>query len=73
MNDNLLIIASEILKQYRFLLGGIHGVSHWGRVLETGMMLAEKTSADIQVVDLFALFHDSCRENDGRDQPIKII
>ncbi len=66
-NDDLLNIASEILKQYRLSPDGIHGVSHWGRVLETGMLISEKTGANLRVVQLFALFHDSCRENDGHD------
>lgn len=46
---------------------GIHGPSHWARVLANGRRLAESTGADMDVVELFAVFHDSCRENDGRD------
>jgi len=66
-NDELHDIAREILEQYRLSPDGIHGIIHWGRVLETGMLLAEKSGANVRVVQLFALFHDSCRENDGRD------
>jgi uncharacterized protein len=64
---DLQTIAREILGQYRLSPAGIHGAAHWGRVLETGMRLAEQTGANVRVVQLFALFHDSCRENDGRD------
>jgi hypothetical protein len=46
---------------------GIHGIRHWARVLENGRKLAEKTGAMIEVVELFALFHDSQRQNDGYD------
>ncbi len=53
--------------QYRLDWNGIHGASHWARVMENGLRLAAATGARKDVVVLFALFHDSCRENDGRD------
>jgi len=46
---------------------GVHGVSHWVRVRENGLLLAERTGARVDVVELFALFHDSQRVNDERD------
>ena len=46
---------------------GIHGEAHWRRVYENGIRLAEVTGADVAVVGLFALLHDSCRLNDGHD------
>ena len=45
----------------------IHGPDHWRRVERNGLVLAERTGADIVVVRLFALFHDSRRENEGWD------
>ena len=66
--DEILIsISVEILKLYRLDRDGIHGVSHWGRVLENGTQLAALTGANLRVVQLFALFHDSCRLNDDHD------
>ncbi|MDX2194051.1 MAG: hypothetical protein NW201_11890 [Gemmatimonadales bacterium] len=52
-----------------FALGerSLHGPSHWARVERHGMLLAERSGADRLVVRLFALFHDSCREDEGRD------
>jgi uncharacterized protein len=47
--------------------GSIHGVDHWGRVLENGLRLAPLTGADPLVVSLFAIFHDCKRLCDGRD------
>lgn len=44
-----------------------HGLSHWRAVEFNGLMLSRKTKADIDVVRLFALFHDSKREDDGYD------
>lgn len=45
----------------------IHGVEHWSQVEFNGLLLAPKTGADILVVKLFSLFHDSQRVNDGYD------
>jgi uncharacterized protein len=42
-------------------------VAHWARVLETGRKLAHSTGANGSIVELFAVFHDACRENDARD------
>jgi uncharacterized protein len=46
---------------------GDHGVMHWARVLENGLILAESTGADPDVLALFAMFHDSRRENEFED------
>lgn len=45
----------------------IHGVAHWGRVLENGQRLSPLTGARLDVVELFSVFHDSRRFNNGRD------
>ncbi|HWL08423.1 MAG TPA: hypothetical protein VNQ76_08465 [Planctomicrobium sp.] len=60
-------VLESILKDYQLPLNGDHGVSHWGRVLENGLRLAEETGADVTVVSLFAVLHDSCRINEGHD------
>jgi len=44
-----------------------HGPDHWKRVEANGLLLAESSGADIVVVRLFALFHDSRRENEFTD------
>lgn len=46
---------------------GIHGASHWARVSRFSRYLAQGTSADTEVLSLFALMHDSCRESDLGD------
>ena len=56
-----------ILEQYRLNPVGIHGVPHWGRVLENGRRLCAVTGADPAVVEMFSLFHDACRHSDGWD------
>jgi len=60
-------LVQIILQQYRLSELGIHGVAHWGRVLENGRRLAPLTRADLRVVELFAILHDACRANDGAD------
>lgn len=45
-----------------------HGISHWARVAENGKRLGQKTEGcDLLVVEFFALFHDSMRENEVFD------
>lgn len=56
-----------ILAQFKLGLNSIHGMAHWGRVERLGLMLAEKTGADKDVISLFACFHDSQRENECLD------
>ncbi len=45
----------------------IHGPKHWARVERNGLYLCQENGADVEVVRLFALFHDSMRCNDARD------
>lgn len=60
-------LLERILGQYALHVFGIHGVGHWARVLYNGRLLASETGADPRVVELFALFHDARRINDGTD------
>jgi len=60
-------IMSAILAGDSLPVRGDHGVVHWARVLENGLAVAEANGADREVVTLFALFHDSRRINEGRD------
>jgi uncharacterized protein len=64
---NLKSIVRIILTEYELPWTGTHGVSHWARVLENGLRLTEETGADIDVVRLFAIFHDSQRVSEGTD------
>ena len=64
---NLKPVLNAILEDYALPLGGDHGVAHWARVLENGLRLAEETGANIEVVSLFAVLHDSRRINEVTD------
>tara|TARA_R110002073_G_scaffold37066_3_gene107644 strand:- start:275 stop:736 length:462 start_codon:yes stop_codon:yes gene_type:complete len=64
-------ISKELIARLRedFYLDwhGNHGSSHWARVKQNGLLLAEHTRADCEVVELFAFIHDSCRRNEHKD------
>jgi HD superfamily phosphodiesterase len=47
---------------FRCGLQSIHGPSHWQRVENFGLDIAKSSGADLTVVRLFALLHDSCRQ-----------
>ena len=46
---------------------GFHGFEHWMRVLYNGRLLAPAEGANIKVVELFSLLHDTQRFNENRD------
>ena len=56
---NIPLILHAILEEYVLPWDGDHGIAHWARVLENGFRLAEETGANIEVVQLFAILHDS--------------
>ena len=60
-------IMHAILEGYALPLRGYHGVIHWARVLQNGLRIAELNGGDRDVVSLFAIFHDSRRVNERRD------
>lgn len=46
----------------------LHGLDHWWRVWQNAQLLtADASNADLEVIALYALFHDSMRANDGED------
>jgi uncharacterized protein len=65
------ILSPELVKAvvdgYELSINGVHGPSHWFRVRENGLFIANENGANARVVQLFSLFHDSKRENDGHD------
>lgn len=60
-------LIKAILYEYKLPWDGIHGITHWARVMENGLRLAEINGADKEVIALFAIFHDCKRQNEGRD------
>jgi uncharacterized protein len=64
---NLKLLVHQILEDYALPWRGTHGVGHWARVLENGLRLAKTTEAKVEVVQLFAVFHDARRINEVVD------
>jgi len=60
-------IIRKIMKGYVLPVDGVHGLCHWGRVMENGLRLAGETGANVKVVTLFALMHDARRYHEGWD------
>jgi uncharacterized protein len=67
MVPKLTLILHAVLDEYVLPWDGDHGVAHWARVLENGLRLAEETGADVEVVRLFAVLHDSRRVSEATD------
>lgn len=60
-------LTSFLRQHFALDWDGIHGARHWARVLRLGRYLAAEHGADQEVVTLFALLHDSCREDEDGD------
>jgi uncharacterized protein len=67
MEVNIPLVLKTVLEDYALPVNGDHGVAHWARVLENGLRLSKETDANIEVVQLFAVLHDSRRQNEVTD------
>ena len=62
-------LIEAIRKQYRLPWDGIHGIGHWARVDENGLCIAASLAGvNTRVVELFAIFHDAGRNDEGTDR-----
>ena len=52
---------------YRMDHNGFHGFDHWMRILHNGRLLADAEGANLKVVELFSLLHDTQRLNEDED------
>ena len=46
---------------------GFHGFDHWMRVQHNGRLLADVEGANLKVLELFSLLHDTQRLNEDED------
>ena len=60
-------VSDYAMSIFRCGPASIHGPLHWQRVANFGLRIASSSGADLTVVRLFALLHDSCRMNDAVD------
>ena len=60
-------LLNEVLGQFRISRDGVHGPSHWARVLHHGLTIGSEVGANLLVIELFAFLHDSQRINEYED------
>jgi uncharacterized protein len=60
-------LVSQVVSDFAINPKGHHGTAHWMRVRANGLKLAAETGANTNVIELFALFHDSKRYNENKD------
>jgi uncharacterized protein len=67
MKTNWQRLREHVAREFRCDRDSVHGPSHWKRVEQNGIVIAKRSGAVVEVVRLFAYFHDSRREHDGSD------
>jgi uncharacterized protein len=60
-------LVQLLRRQFRLDWRGVHGAPHWARVRINGLQLANLNGARRDVIELFAVLHDSQRHDDGYD------
>lgn len=61
------LLWAKVSDQFPLGHASIHGPAHWRRVERNGLLVATRSGADLTVVKLFAVFHDSRRQNENTD------
>jgi len=61
-------LIDRIKAQYRLDWHGTHGWPHWVNVNKAGQQIALYHGLNANVIQLFAVFHDACRENELEDE-----
>ena len=60
-------IWSAMMEEFALGDWSIHGGNHWKNVERNGLQIAATSGADVTVVRLFAVLHDSQRKNESYD------
>ncbi len=61
-------LIEEIKKEFKIDYHGDHGINHWRRVYENTQILSTHYNIESEVFELFALLHDSKREDEFEDR-----
>jgi len=61
-------LITKIRTEFKIDYYGDHGINHWQRVYENTQNLASYYNIESEVFELFALLHDSKRENENIDK-----
>ncbi|HTL58541.1 MAG TPA: hypothetical protein VL361_22830 [Candidatus Limnocylindrales bacterium] len=68
MSTNWKYIWEKVTCSFQCDRDSVHGPAHWRRVERNGLFIATRSGAVLDVVRLFAVFHDSRRQHDGPDK-----
>lgn len=62
-------VLFEIMDDFLLELGedSIHGIFHWGRVIENGLHISKYNNANKKIIITFGFFHDVKRYINGND------
>lgn len=60
-------ILLEVGARFELDWEGIHGFPHWARVHAEGVRVGRLRGGNLKVIELFAVLHDSCREDENQD------
>jgi uncharacterized protein len=60
-------VWEHVSKEFQYDPDSIHGPNHWRRVERNALKISASNGANVEVVKLFAVFHDSRRQNDSVD------
>ena len=61
-------LVAHIRNSFRLDWESTHGWGHWARVEHHAKTVAAIRGGDVPVAELFALLHDSCREDEFEDE-----
>ena len=60
-------VWKEVISKFQGDHDSIHGPKHWKKVETNGLQIAAQNRANVDVVRLFAVLHDSCRLDDSSE------
>jgi uncharacterized protein len=60
-------VWEHVTKEFQCDPDSIHGPNHWRRVERNALKISASNGANVEVLKLFAVFHDSRRQNDSVD------
>jgi uncharacterized protein len=60
-------LLEDIMSQFLIDINGDHGLQHWERVFQNTQLLSNYYGIESDVFELFAMLHDSKRENEFSD------
>jgi uncharacterized protein len=64
---SVVALFAKIIEETDMWYSEFHGTSHWMRVRDNAIYLANKTNGDAQVAEYFSVLHDCMRENECDD------